>query len=160
MRIGVLARTVGVTEAAIRFYERSGVLPQPARTPSGYRDYDEHAVDLLRFIRAGQAVGLTLAELREVIAFRQRGQVPCAHVIELLSRHADRIDGQIAQLRHVQRDLRTLADRAATLDPADCSPESVCHVVVDPTTLSTSTRHSSRGSAGRTAPDTDQPSDP
>lgn len=135
MRIGILAREAGVTEATIRFYERSGLLPEPARTPSGYRDYDKHALDLLRFIRAGQAVGITLAELREVIAFRQRGETPCAHVVELINRHATRIDDQIRQMRAVQRDLRTLANRATGLDPADCKPESICHLVVDPTSL-------------------------
>jgi DNA-binding transcriptional MerR regulator len=139
VRIGVVARAVGVTEAAIRFYERSRVLPEPARTRSGYRDFGEHDVELLRFIRAGQAVGLTLAELREVIAFRQRGEVPCAHMIELINSHAARIDEQIGQLRRVQYDLRTLAERAETLDPADCSPESICHVVVDPATLPAAT---------------------
>lgn len=135
MRIGHLAREAGVTEAAIRFYERSGVLPEPARTASGYRDYDEAAVELLAFLRAGQSVGLSLAELREVIAFRQRGETPCAHVIELIERHASRVEDQIARLRQIQRDLKALADRARTLDPAECRPESVCQVVVDPTSL-------------------------
>jgi DNA-binding transcriptional MerR regulator len=133
MRIGELARQAGVSPAAIRFYERSSVLPEPARTAAGYRDYDEHAAELLQFIRAGQAVGLGLAELAEVIAFRQRGQaVPCAHVLELITTHAARVDDQINQLRRLRQDLQTLVDRAEQLDPADCSPESVCHLIADP----------------------------
>lgn len=132
MRIGTLARRAGVTRSTIRFYERAGVLPEPARTAAGYRDYDERSLDVLAFVRAGQAVGLTLAELREIVAFRERGEIPCAHVVELLDRHSDQVAARIDQLRGIQRDLRTLAARARRLDPADCRPEGICQVIVDP----------------------------
>lgn len=135
MRIGLLAREAGVTEAAIRFYERCGVLPEPRRTAAGYRDYDQQTVEWISFIRAGQAVGFTLTEMREVIAVRQRDEAPCTYVIELLDRHLTQISGQITRLHRVQRDLESLADRARALDPAQCSPEGICHVVVDPTSL-------------------------
>ncbi len=61
MRIGELAARSGLTAKTIRFYEQAGVLPEPARQPSGYRSYDDTALDRLRFVRAAQAAGLTLA---------------------------------------------------------------------------------------------------
>jgi len=64
MLIGELAAKTGMTAKALRFYEQAGVLPEPARTPAGYRDYDPAALDRLAFVRAAQAAGLTLAEVR------------------------------------------------------------------------------------------------
>lgn len=62
------------------------MLAPPPRTPSGYRDYDDAAVDRLGFVRAAQSVGLTLGEIREIVALRDRGETPCRHVTELLDR--------------------------------------------------------------------------
>ncbi len=72
MRIGELARRSGLTTKALRFYEQAGVLPEPERQPSGYRDYDESALARLRFVRAAQAAGLTLAEIRQVFDVREQ----------------------------------------------------------------------------------------
>lgn len=62
MRIGGLAAQTGVTAKTIRFWEATGRLADPTRTPSGYRDYDEEAVDRLSFICHAKTAGLTLAE--------------------------------------------------------------------------------------------------
>ncbi len=129
MRIGELARQVGVATSAIRFYEESGLLPEPARTPAGYRDYDPEVVDRLAFIRAGQAVGLTLGELRDVLAIRDAGEPPCRHVTELLEKRLAEVDERIRELRRLRRDLASLAEVAADLDPAECPPESICQII-------------------------------
>ena len=70
MQIGGVARTIGVATSAIRFYEEPGLLPEPDQTPAGDREYHPAIIDRLAFIRVGQAVGLTLAELREVLGIR------------------------------------------------------------------------------------------
>jgi MerR family transcriptional regulator, copper efflux regulator len=129
VRIGELADRSGVAVKTIRYYEAIGVLDPPERTPSGYRDYDDPAIDRLAFIRAGQAVGLTLGEIRQVVGLRERGQAPCTHVVALLERRADEIGQRIAELQHLQGDLRRLAAEAQGLDPADCDPQRVCHVI-------------------------------
>jgi DNA-binding transcriptional MerR regulator len=129
VRIGELADRSGVAVKTIRYYEDIGVLDPPERTPSGYRDYDDPAIDRLTFIRAGQAVGLTLGEIRQVVGLRERGQAPCMHVVALLERRADEIGQRIAELQHLQGDLRRLAAEAQGLDPADCDPQRVCHVI-------------------------------
>lgn len=133
MQIGEVARKVGVAPSAIRFYEESGLLPEPERTRSGYRDYDPSVIDRLAFVRAGQAVGLTLGELREVLEIRDRGDAPCRHVTELIDTRIDEIDQRIKDLRHLRRDLMTVAGKAAVVDPADCPPESVCRILIGAT---------------------------
>jgi MerR family transcriptional regulator, copper efflux regulator len=129
MRIGELAEQAGISTKAIRYYEQIGILTPPARTPSGYRAYDEVALGRLGFVRAAQAVGLTLGEIRQVIAFRDNGQAPCAHVSDLLQRHAADLDRRIRELQQLRGELEELAERATALDPGQCPPERVCHII-------------------------------
>lgn len=115
--------------SAIRFYEESGLIPEPERTASGYRDYAADIVDRLTFIKAGSAVGLTLAELRDVLAIRDGGQAPCRHVSDLIEARLGDVDDRIQDLLRVRQDLVELAEAATTLDPASCLPESVCQIL-------------------------------
>lgn len=132
MRIGEVARQVGVATSAIRFYEEAGLLPEPDRTSSGYRDYDSSVVDRLAFIRAGQAVGLTLSELSDVLKIRDGGEPPCRHVAELIDVRIGDIDDRIKDLRRLRGDLAELAVKAADFDPDECSPEGVCQILSGP----------------------------
>lgn len=129
MRIGQIAAASGVTEKTIRYYEQIGVLDAPKRTPNGYRDYDTSAANKLRFVKAAQAIGLSLGEIREVIALRDRGETPCEHVVGLIRRRADEIDAKIAELELIRSELQRLARRARSLDPDRCDPDEICHVI-------------------------------
>ena len=129
MRIGEVARQAEVPIKTIRYYEEIGVLPNPSRAPSGYREYDPEVIDRLRFIRASQSVGFTLGEIREIVAYRDRGDVPCAHVLDLLRRHREDCAKRIAELQEAEQALDALVTRAAHLRQEDCSPEGVCHLI-------------------------------
>jgi len=129
MLIGEVERRSGVPAKTIRYYEGIGVLTAPAREASGYRSYDDTVLDRLAFIRAAQAAGLHLGEIREIVALRDRGETPCSHVTDIIGRRAAEIDRQIAELEHVRAELRRLARRAARLDPKDCRPDRVCHII-------------------------------
>jgi MerR family transcriptional regulator, copper efflux regulator len=129
MRIGELAERAGISTKAIRYYEQIGVLAPPARTASGYRAYDQAALGRLGFVRAAQALGLTLGEIRQIIAFRDDGTTPCGHVADLLRRRAAELGARIAELQQLRGELEQLAERAATLDPRECTPERVCHII-------------------------------
>jgi MerR family transcriptional regulator, copper efflux regulator len=129
MRIGELAEQAGISTKAIRYYEQVGILAAPARTSSGYRAYGQAAVGRLGFVHAAQAVGLTLGEIRQIVAFRDDGQAPCAHVTDLLRRHTADLDARIRELQQLRGELQQLAERASTLDPEHCPPERVCHVI-------------------------------
>ena len=129
MRIGELSSRSGVPVKTIRYYGEIGVLAATARTSSGYRDYDEDAVDRLAFIRAAQAVGLTLGEIGQVVALRERGETPCTHVVGLLQRRATEIEQRITEMEHLRGELGRLTARAQSLNPANCDPQRVCHVI-------------------------------
>jgi DNA-binding transcriptional MerR regulator len=129
MRIGLLARRSGVPASALRYYEQLGLLPDPGRTDSGYRIYDEGALERLAFIRAAQAVGLTLAEVRQVLGVRDAGEAPCRVVTDLISeRHAE-VKAKIVELSRLEHELAGLLARAARLQPRDCDPSGICHVI-------------------------------
>ena len=113
MRIGELADRVGVTTKTIRFYESIGLLPDPARTPSGYRDYADADAERLTFIRTAQRLGLSLDEIGEIIALRDRGQQPCSYVAEVVHRQVCELDGRIREMRRLRDELRALEARAA-----------------------------------------------
>ena len=129
MRIGELASRSGVSAKTIRYYESIGLLPAPERLPSGYRDYDESTLDALAFIRAAQAVGLSLGEIRGIVALRDEGQAPCGYVVDLLRSRSAELDRRIAELRGLRRELIRLVQQAEHLDPAECDPRAVCHVI-------------------------------
>jgi MerR family transcriptional regulator, copper efflux regulator len=121
MRIGELADQSGVTAKTIRFWESTGLLADPARTQSGYRDYDPEVVDRLRFIRHAQTAGLTLAEIRQVLAISDDGDPPCGHVTDLILQHLADVDERIRELTETRSILDHLATRAADQNPADCN---------------------------------------
>lgn len=120
MRIGELAAQSGVSAKTIRYWESAGLLPDPARTRSGYRDYDPDGADRLRFIRHAQTAGLTLAEIRQVLAISDDGQPPCSHVTELIHEHLAEVECRIRELTETRQLLERLASRAANQDPGDC----------------------------------------
>lgn len=129
MRIGEVANRSGVTVKTIRYYEEIGVLDEPRRSESKYRDYEPNVIERLRFIRASQAFGLSLGEIREIVGYRDRGEVPCAHVLDLLRRHSRDIDERIIELQQARSVLEGLVTRARKLRPVDCSPSDVCHLI-------------------------------
>ncbi|MDP9396748.1 MAG: heavy metal-responsive transcriptional regulator [Actinomycetota bacterium] len=126
MRIGELAEVSGTTTKTLRFYEDVGLLPAAERTSGGYRDYTSDAVARLDFIRRGRAAGLTLAQIREVLAVRDAGRAPCRHVQDLLGTRLADLDAQIADLLALRGIVAGLRDAAAVVEPASCVPATVC----------------------------------
>lgn len=127
MRIGELADRSGVNPTTIRYYEDIGLLAEPERTPSGYRDYTDAAVARLAFVRAAQSIGLSLGQIREVLALREQGDAPCAHVISLLEQRAAELAERIAALDQMRSELIELAQQARRLPPrADAE---FCHII-------------------------------
>ena len=142
MRIGELAGRTGLAPSAVRYYEQLGLLPAPERTASGYRSYGDDSADRLAFIRSAQAVGLTLAEVGQVLGVRDAGEAPCEVVTELIDRRHYEVRARIAELEALERELRLLRERAARLEPRNCDPSGICHVIpkLTPTASSTPAR--------------------
>jgi DNA-binding transcriptional MerR regulator len=82
LKIGDLAKLSGATTKTIRYYELLGLLPEPQRTDSGYRLYDEKDVERLVFIRKAKGLGFSLTEIKETLALYDSKQDPCIHVLD------------------------------------------------------------------------------
>ena len=102
------------------------MIPEPSRRPSGYRVYGAEDVARIAFIRRAQRFGLSLDEIREVLAYREDGQRPCAFVVEAVRRHAAEVDQRIAELIALRAELGDLIDRAE--GNAD-APARYCHLL-------------------------------
>ena len=115
--------------AHIRFYEQSGIVPAPERTPGGYRSYDQDAVTRLRFVRSAQALGLSLAEIAEVLRTRDCQGPPCSYVAELLDTHISALDARIKELTALRDELRARHPLGAAPDPARYRSDQVCYLI-------------------------------
>ena len=106
LKIGELAQRASVTAKAIRFYERKGILPAARRAANGYRLYGEDAAEILRFIKQATGLGLTLAEIKDILVIRQGGRPRCTHVHQLLRDKAAELDRQLEDLVDVRERIR------------------------------------------------------
>lgn len=108
MRVSELAEKAGVSADTVRYYERERLLEEPGRTRSGYRQYDEAAVERLHFIRGAQTLGLKLGHIKELLAIRDRGACPCGHTQQLLEQRVSEIDAEIRELKALKRELQSM----------------------------------------------------
>jgi MerR family copper efflux transcriptional regulator len=106
LTIGPLARQAGVSVDAVRFYEREGVLPKAARTPSGYRVYPPDAVARLRFVRRAKALGFSLDEIAGLLTLSRRRDV--AAVRRAAESRLSEVERKLDELRRVRAGLRQL----------------------------------------------------
>ncbi|UPG91747.1 heavy metal-responsive transcriptional regulator [Luteibacter aegosomaticola] len=119
LTIGRIAQSAGVAIDTIRFYEREGLLPEPRRRPSGYREYDTSAVSRLRFIRRAKELGFTLEEIRELLALSADRHGGVEGVRDRAAARLKAIDDRISELQRVRNGLAELVDAC----PGHGSPE-------------------------------------
>ncbi len=117
MTIGRVAKAAGVPATTLRYYEREGLLDAPVRTAAGYRMYDDQAVERLRFIRAAQAVGFTLNDIRTLLQLDSHES--CGDVQKLLERRIGEVDRKLAELNYVRTALSKALKECKTSD-RDC----------------------------------------
>ena len=111
MKIGELAAAAGCDVPTVRFYERSGLLSPPSRTPSNYRAYAPAHAERLRFIRRCRSLDMTLEEIRELLALRDEPASDCAGADRVVEDHLEHVKARLAQLRQLARELRALRAR-------------------------------------------------
>jgi DNA-binding transcriptional MerR regulator len=130
MRIGELARELEINPRTLRFYESVGLLAEPDRTPGGYRDYDEDAVERVRFVKSAQRLGLSLDDIKEILAFKVRNELPCSYVFSVIEEEADALDRKIAEMEQLRDELRRLRSRARRIPKKELTKKSrVCHII-------------------------------
>lgn len=120
MKIGELARQAGCQTVTIRYYEREGLLGRPERTEGNYRVYSAEDLDRLRFIRHCRLHGMTLDEIRDLLAFRDHPRQDCAWINALVERHIREVDEQIASLQHLKGHLERLLHQCSGAQGGSC----------------------------------------
>jgi DNA-binding transcriptional MerR regulator len=123
MQIGAVAKKFGLSVDAIRFYERSSLLPRPPRTQGGFRQYAESDVETLAFIRRVQSLGFRLREIRGLLRLRGSCLQPCEPVRRRLQEKLGDVRKKLADLQKLERELRLAlrsCDRELRYRPAFC----------------------------------------
>ena len=106
MQIGIVAKKIGLSVDAIRFYERNGLLPRPPRTEGGFRRYGENDVETLAFVRRVQGLGFKLSEIRGLLRLRGNRLQPCAPVQRRLQEKLADVQRKLTDLHKLEHELR------------------------------------------------------
>lgn len=121
MRIGELAESTGCQVETIRYYEKSGILPAPARSANNYRHYTVAHRRRLSFVRRCRELGFSLDEIRTLLAMIERGDYTCAQVEGLARDHLADIRARVADLRRLEAAMSDLVDQCSGAETPDCS---------------------------------------
>jgi len=107
MQIGIVAKKIGLSVDAIRFYERNGLLPRPPRTEGGFRRYGENDVETLAFVRRVQGLGFKLSEIRGLLRLRGNRLQPCAPVQHRLQEKLADVRRKLSDLHKLEHELHS-----------------------------------------------------
>ena len=122
--IGQLARAAGVPITTLRYYERVGLVPPSTRAENRYRLYTEQTLHVIRFIRATQAAGFTIEDVRTLLALQAGDLALCKEVQPLIAKRLTQASQRLKELRHIQRLLQSFL---ATCHAQE--QDALCHVV-------------------------------
>ncbi|MEW6706833.1 MAG: Cd(II)/Pb(II)-responsive transcriptional regulator [Pseudomonadota bacterium] len=125
MKIGELARAAGLPVETVRFYEKQGLLPAPARQDNNYRRYDARALQRLRFIGNCRALDMSLDEVRTLLDFIDQPRADCSAVDALVDEHLRHVRSRIAELRALEKQLKLLQSACGHQRPHE-----VCGIVL------------------------------
>lgn len=121
MKIGELAKAAGTDVETIRYYEREGLIPQPARTGAAYRSYGEPVLERLRFIRRCRALDMTLEEIRTLLGCRDHPADSCEVANRVVADHLKHVTARIGELVALEKELKGIRRRCKSVSAAkDC----------------------------------------
>ncbi|MBI4287453.1 MAG: heavy metal-responsive transcriptional regulator [Chloroflexi bacterium] len=124
-----MATATGFTTKTIRYYEREGLLADPGRTGSGYREYTLADVERLGFIGKAKRLGLSLAEIKGILQVYERNEPTCEHVRSLVDEKLAYVDALLKDLSTFREEMSRLRQRTGRL--VDCRPTGggICGIV-------------------------------
>ena len=130
MKIQEFSRLSGLSAKTIRYYESIGILLSPQRKSNGYRDYSEKDLARAQFVAGIRSLDLSLDEIAEILAMRDRREAPCRTLLNQIEQKADQIEERIRALRQMEIDLRQLHDLGLTFPTDDVDGKNcICHLV-------------------------------
>ena len=122
LSIGQVARRAGVGVETVRFYEREGLLEEPPRRASGYRQYSEQAVTRLHFIKRAQKLGFSLKEITELLLLRVDAQTSCDEVKQRTEAKLAEVERKLIELQRMRQALLQVAALCTGQGPASACP--------------------------------------
>lgn len=128
MQIGIVAKKIGLSVDAIRFYERNGLLRRPPRTEGGFRRYAENDIETLAFVRRVQGLGFKLSEIRGLLNLRGSRMQPCAPVRRRLQAKLADVRHKLENLQKLKRELQLALRRC---DKELRKPDAHCPILRD-----------------------------
>ncbi len=130
MQIKQLAALAKVSAKTIRYYESIGVLPEPERSPNGYREYEGSDVERLKLVLGARRLEFSLEDVTEILAMLDRREAPCRRVLDKLVQKADEIANRITELQRLEQELRHLHGLGQMFPTDDVDGKAcVCHLV-------------------------------
>lgn len=126
-RIGEAARHTGVSSANIRFYEKQGLLPAPARQENAYRSYSDADLHRLRFIRMCRAMDMSLAEVRTLLDLHWDSPEDCRAATQTVADHLGHVRQRLAELQALEQALQALHQRCSGAGDARCALLAALH---------------------------------
>ncbi len=118
--IGELSRRTGVNIETIRYYERIGVMPRPARSEGGHRLFSDEQLRRLSFIKRSRELGFRLDEIRAMLRLVDEGTLTCGEIHAMTSAHLKAVHRKISDLRRLERVLKTMVAECSRGDVPDC----------------------------------------
>lgn len=129
LTISALSRRTGVSSKTLRYWESRGLLPQAARSHTGYRLFGRESAQYVAFIQKSKSIGLTLAEAARVLELARNGRSPCPEVVEWLGRKAESLQQQIELLSALYRRLERLRRRWRKQLPCPLDSGEMCCLI-------------------------------
>jgi len=118
---GQLAKKTGCNLETIRYYEKIDLMPEPARSAAGYRQYDETHERRLRFIMRGRELGFVIADLKNLLELVDRKVVSCGEVSKLAKQHLGSVHQKIRDLKRIEAALSSTIESCSGDDVPDCA---------------------------------------
>lgn len=122
LSIGQLAKATKVNLETLRYYERRGLLPEPLRSSSGYRQYPESEIKRIHFIKHAQGLGFSLKEIQELLAIKATTKASCQKTRTTVQGKIKDIDSKISLLEEIKKSLSTLEKQCAKKKPQTGCP--------------------------------------
>ena len=139
MKIQGFAQLTGLSTKTIRYYESIGILSSPQRAANGYREYGEQHLARARFVAGARTLGLSLDEIREILAMQDKRVAPCRILLNLIEQKANYVEERIRLLKQMEVDLRGLHDLGLTFPTDDIDGKNcICHLVSEHSNMSAS----------------------
>ena len=118
MRIGELGQAAGVDIETIRYYEKEGLLPEPARNENGYRAYTDTHLERLAFIRHCRALDISLAEIKRLLEFVAHPEADCGDIDRLIDTQLGKVRARLKSLKALEKQLAALKGRCGASNVA------------------------------------------